>query len=268
MSEFDEFEQAGWERVASQYDESFGALTTQVIPFLLDAAHVREGTLTLDVCSGPGYASAAASARGANVIAVDFSTNMVRQASSKYPGIDFRQGDAQNLPLEDNFFEAVIMNFGVLHLAEPEKAMAEAYRVLLTGGWFAFTVWAKPQEAVAFDIVLNAIQSHGKLDVPLPPGPPFFRFSDSEESRSVLTRIGFHSVTIQTVLQIWDLKHPEHLMESMEEATVRTAGLLRAQTSEALDAIRSAVVDQAAKYREGDRIRLPMPAILVSAVKM
>src|SRR3989304_4314966 len=116
--EFHDFEQAGWEKVATQYDQSFGSLTTQVIPFLLDAAGVREGMHVLDICSGPGYVAAAAANRGANVVAVDFSANMVRQAQAKYPGIDFRQGNAQDLPLEDNLFDAVVMNFGLLHLAQ------------------------------------------------------------------------------------------------------------------------------------------------------
>jgi SAM-dependent methyltransferase len=267
-SEFHDFEQSGWESVANQYDESFGRLTTQVIPFLLDAAKVREGTHVLDVCSGPGYVAAAAVNRGAQVVAVDFSANMVRSAMAKYPGIDFRQGDAQDLPLEKDQFDAVVNNFGVLHLAHPEKALAEAYRVLRQGGRLAFTVWAVPEEAIAFGIVLEAVRSCGNVDVPLPPGPPFFRFSKPDEATAVLSGIGFHSISVQKVVQTWELLHAETLWQSMEEATVRTAGLLRAQTSEARDRIRKQIVEEAEKYREGDSIRLPMPAILISGVRM
>jgi hypothetical protein len=40
-------------------------------------------------------------------------------------------------------------------------------------------------------MVLKAIEEHVTTDVPLPPGPPFFRFSDWEESRRVLLDAGF-----------------------------------------------------------------------------
>ena len=46
----------------------------------------------------------------------------------------------------------------MLHLARPERAMTHAVRVLKPGGCFAFTVWAEPEEAVGFGIILKAVQ--------------------------------------------------------------------------------------------------------------
>ncbi|HEY7139531.1 MAG TPA: methyltransferase domain-containing protein, partial [Methylomirabilota bacterium] len=160
-----------------------------------------------------------------------------------------------------------VMSFGLLHLARPDQALAEAYRVLRRGGRVAFTVWARPEEAVAFGIVLGAIQRHGRLDVPLPPGPPFFRFSDAEESRRVLRGLGFEAPEVTVVPQVWRLGGADALFEVMRDSTVRTAGLLRAQTPEALEAIRTDVRETAGRYRRDDGVELPMPAVLSSAVK-
>ena len=65
---------------------------------------------------------------------------MVAQASAAYPRF-FREGDAEQLPYRDASFEYVACAFGLLHLQQPEQAMAEAWRVLRSGGRYSFTVW-------------------------------------------------------------------------------------------------------------------------------
>jgi hypothetical protein len=104
-----------------------------------------------------------------------------------------------------------------------------------------FTVWAKPDETVGFDLVLRAVETHGDMLVPLPKGPPFFRFSESEESSRTLREHGFVNPMIVKVPQLWRLPSPDALFEAMLEATVRTAGLLRGQTREALSLIQAAM---------------------------
>ena len=53
----------------------------------------------------------------------------------------------------------------------------------------------------------------------------------------------------------------------MRDGTVRTAGLLRAQTPEAQDAIRAEMREAVRAYQRGGGVELPMPAVLASAVK-
>jgi hypothetical protein len=48
---------------------------------------------------------------------------------------------------------------------------------------------------------------------------------------------------------------------------VRTAGLLRAQNPTVLEKIRDAIRAELAKYTKGDRVELPMPALVASGVK-
>ncbi len=159
------------------------------------------------------------------------------------------------------------MNFGLLHLGWPEQALLESCRVLRSGGRFGFTVWAKPEEAIGFGMVLRAIEAHGNLDVPLPPGPLFFRFSDPQESQRALLSAGFATPHIVKIPQAWRLSSPDALFEIMKEATVRTRGLLRAQSPEALKAIQGAIREAVMAYQKEGAIELPMPAILASALK-
>src|SRR5262245_60871608 len=200
---FKTFEHEGWEEVARPYRDAFSSLTVQSVAPLLDAVAVAPGLRLLDVACGPGDASAAAALRGAQVTGVDFAAAMVEQASRLHPGLTFRTGDAEALPFDDASFDAVIVNFGVLHFADPDRAIAGAFRVLAPGGRFAFTVWAPPEKCEGFAIVLRSIEQHGRLDVPLPEGPPFFRFADADECRRVLGKAGFTDTMVRELPMRW-----------------------------------------------------------------
>jgi SAM-dependent methyltransferase len=261
---FHEFEKAGWEHAADHYGDAFGALTSQTIPRLLMAAGVRRNARVLDVASGPGYVAAAAAEQGASVVGVDFSPEMVARAARTFPGIEFAEGDAEALAFPDASFDAVTINFGVLHLERPDAAIAEARRVLKPGGRCAFTVWATPDISVGFGIVLKAIETHGRMDVPLPAGPPFFRFADAAESTRSMQAAGLAEPRVETVALVWKLTAGGALFEAFLHGAVRTAALLRAQTPEAIEKIRQAITEGAERYRKGDTIALPMAAVLSS----
>ncbi len=264
---FREFEHSGWQAIPQRYHQAFGELTTQSIESLLDAAGVQNGTKVIDIATGPGYVAAAATRRGASVIGIDFSATMIAEAQRRNPDIEFREGDAEQLHLESDLFEAAVVNFGILHLGRPDQALVEACRVLRPGGRFGFTVWAKPEETVGFGIVLGAIAKHGNLNVPLPEGPPFFRFSEPDDCIRSLLAGGFQSPEVVKVAQVWRLPSIDSLFEFMKGSTVRTAGLLRAQKPEVLEQIRDAMRDESKQYRKGNGVALPMPAILASGMK-
>jgi SAM-dependent methyltransferase len=265
---FHDFEHAGWERASEYYGDAFGQLTMQTAEPLLDAAGVTGGTRLLDVCSGPGFMAVAASARGAIAVGLDFSAAMVALAQQRYPAITFREGDAEALPFDEGSFDAVVMNFGLLHLARPDTAIAEAHRVLRPGGRYALTVWAPPEEAVGFGMVLDAVREHGDPNVQLPEGPPFFRFSAADEFRATLERSGLTDVVVQTLPLAWRLTSPDAVFEALSKGGVRTAAVLRAQTPEALTAIRAAVRRKVEAYAKDGAYLVPMPAVLASGSKM
>jgi SAM-dependent methyltransferase len=274
---FKDFERRGWREVAERYDAAFVGATGQAIGPMLDAVGAGPGVRLLDVACGPGYGAAAAAARGAGVLGVDFAAEMVALAQRKWPAVEFREGDAEILDLPAAGFDAVIMNFGVLHLANPDSAIAECFRVLRPGaggaggGRFAFTVWEPPPATVPFAIVLEAVERHGVPDIGVPPGPPMFRFSDPHEARRVLGAAGFEHVRFQTLPITLALADPDALFRIMLDAGVRTSGLLKAQTPAALDKIREHMRGRVAAYRIGDRADeshvMPMPAVLITATK-
>lgn len=260
---FRQFEHQGWQEIATRYHDGFAAVTTQSIEALLDAANVTAGSRVLDAACGPGYVTAAAAPRGAIATGVDFSSEMVEEARRRYPGLDFREGDAERLSFAESQFDAALSNFGMLHLARPEAALQEAFRVLRPGGRVAFTVWDTPDKTIGFGIVIAAIQKHGDLNVPIPAGPPFFRFGDPEECKRSLAAAGFKSASVKQVPQVWRLESPGALFDVMYNGSVRNAALLRAQSPAVLEAIRSEI-RRGVEQHHGE---LPMPAVLAAAEK-
>jgi len=264
---FHDFERAGWERAAEYYGDAFGSLTEQTIGPLLKAAGVTSGARVLDVATGPGSVAAAAAALGARPVGIDFSPQMVALAREQHPSLVFEEGDAEALEFADARFDAVTINFGVLHLARPDAALTEARRVLVPGGRCAFTVWAKPEISVGFGIVLRAIERLGRMDVPLPEGPPFFRFSDPDESIRSMLAAGFVDPRVEQIPLVWKLSSASALYDAFANGAVRTAALLRAQNEDALVDIHTTIVEEASAYRRGEIVELPMAAVLTSAAK-
>ena len=266
---FSRFEHEGWERVADKYDAVWSSLTRQFIPFLVNAAEVKAGMSVLDVACGPGYVSNAVEKAGAIPKGIDFSEKMLAIAKSAFPDLFFIQGDAQNLPFEDAGFDRVLINFGLLHLSDPEKGCAEACRVLKSGGRFGFTVWAGPEENPGARIVNDAIEAHADLDVGLPEGPPHYLYGDRQECQRVLEEAGFdgNSMNYNTHTVEWRLPSASYFFEAERDAGVRTAGLFTRQSPETLDAIREAIENGIRRYARGSEIVLPMAARVVVVSK-
>ncbi len=266
---FKDFEHSGWEKVAEEYRRLWGNLTIKVVKRLLDAAGVSQGktVLVLDVATGPGYAAAAAADRGAQATGVDFSRAQIELARREYPSVKFDEGNMEALPYPDASFDAVVMNFGLLHSLRPEKVVKETFRVLKSGGRFAHTVWASPEISEGFRIVLGAIEKYGTMNVPLPPAQPYFRFSNKQESYDLLSRAGFSDLHFEVVPLVWRLSSADQMFQAFYQGAVRATVILRNQSKVAIDAIYPQVIKECKVFQRNDGLEVPMGAALARGSK-
>ena len=266
---FNRFEAAGWERSAAPYDAFFAGITSRLAGPVLDAVAAGDGTRLLDVATGPGYVAGAAAARGARVTAVDVSAAMVELAGRRHPEVEVRQGDAEALPFGDAAFDAVVCNFGVLHLGRPERAATEAARVTAPGGRVALTVWDVPARSRLIGVFVDAMAAAGAVPPPeLPAGPPFFRFADEAEFAALLTGAGYGDVVVATVAFLHAVPTAETLWEGVLAGTARTGPSIVAQPPEIRRAIRAAFDRLVAEYAAPDgALAVPVSVKLASGRK-
>jgi demethylmenaquinone methyltransferase / 2-methoxy-6-polyprenyl-1,4-benzoquinol methylase len=162
---------------------------------------VRSGDRVLDACCGTGDLAIGARRRGAVVVGLDFSAAMLERARRKDPGIEWVQGDALALPLEDASFDAATVGFGVRNVADLEAGLRELRRVLRDGGRLGILEITTPRGLLApfykvwFDRVVPRL---GKV---LPGGDAYTylpasvrRFPPPDELKALLERCGFGKV--------------------------------------------------------------------------
>ena len=264
---FKDIEHDGWLERAASYEFITPTTNQAIDPILGSFGDIRDKYL-LEVAPGPGHLSGRAASLGARVKAVDFAITMVEHAQAQYPDVAFHEGDAENLDFGDNQFDGVICAFGLLHLAHPERAIVEAFRVLKPGGRYTYAVWCPPEEGGDFfGFLMGTIQEHGDMNVDLPAAPPFFRFADPEQARSTLAQAGFHGHQLTTIPIVWRSAQPSDAVEVIYKATVRTRLIVDAQTDKAREAIHAALISGMEKFRVGDHFEIAFPAAMVTATK-
>jgi SAM-dependent methyltransferase len=113
---------------------------------------------------------------------------MIELARTLHPHLDFREGGAEELPLDSSSFDAVISGFAVGHFPRPERVLTEFARVLVPKGRVALSWWDGFGKSRINGIFFEAINELG-ISAPgaLPVGPAADRFSDPNELASVLS---------------------------------------------------------------------------------
>jgi ubiquinone/menaquinone biosynthesis C-methylase UbiE len=128
---------------AEAYDRFMGRYSVQLAPQLADFAGIEPGQRVLDVGCGPGALTGELVRRVGPeaVAAVDPSEPFVAAAKERHPSVDVRQASAEQLPFEDDVFDAALAQLVVHFMADPVAGLREMARVTRPGGVVAVCVW-------------------------------------------------------------------------------------------------------------------------------
>ena len=185
------------------------------------------------------------------------------------PGVVFTRGDAQNLPYDDNSFDAVACNFGMMHIPDQPKALGEAARVLKPGGMFSMTSWVGPEASDAFRLIFANARANMPEGISPPPQPDLFVYGRPADSAGLLRTVGL-AVLRHEILQLaWDLESAEELFDIFLNGTVGARITLMSLDAEGRSKVAEAVstaVESDYRSEQGYRVPAPVAHILASPI--
>lgn len=153
-----------WGAEAGVWSETFEPITRPLFEQVHDELGTGGGTRLLDAGCGSGLALQIAAGRGAEVAGIDAAAGMLAIARERNRDAELHEGDLEELPWDDDRFDAVTAFNSVQYAADPIAALRELRRVAAKGAPVALTTWAAAERCES-RVVFAAI---GGL---LPPPP-------------------------------------------------------------------------------------------------
>lgn len=193
--------------IPQNYDTFLGPLLFEFTAADM-AARVASATSgpvkVLEIACGTGISTrhlAGALPEESTILATDLNQAMLDHAAGvngNLKGVSYSQADALDLPLDDESFDAVVCQFGIMFFPDRHKGMSEMSRVLKAGGTLALNVWDSLERNRAALIADRAIKQCFETDPPdflqLP-----FGLHNREEALGLFRRCGYAEVCAEVV---------------------------------------------------------------------
>lgn len=197
---------AYYEAITDAYDDWSSGIHRRLAARLVEVAGPLPGERLLDVGCGTGLVCQLASewmGVSGEVIGVDIARRLLQVAARRAASrVRFLHVPAEALVFSDLTFDVVTMGDALPYLADPQRALEEAHRVLRRGARIAVSVLDRalttPAEAV-FRILLADLERRSPVVVPRPPGDRS-RFGEPEVLARLLRAAGF--VDVATTLMV------------------------------------------------------------------
>jgi SAM-dependent methyltransferase len=216
---------------------------------LAEAADLRPGQRVLDVASGNGNTSLAAARRFGDVTGIDYVPMLLDQARKRAEAeglaVDFREGDAEDLPFEEASFDAVLSTLGVMFAPDQDKAAEELLRVCKPGGTIGMANW------VPDGYVGDLFRTIGKYVQPPAGLKPPFRWG-TEEGLDELLDGGIGSLQTRRCTFVWRFPSARDHVEFMRGYYGPLNKAFGALDEEGQDALEQDLISLAERYNRSE----------------
>ena len=149
---------------AEAYESKFvPAIFGEWAPHLVQAAGVAPGQSVLDVACGTGVVAREAADRmggRGRVVGLDLNQGMLTVAGRLRPDIEWRQGDAAELPFDAGSFDVVLCQAALMFFPDRVAALREMARVAVDGGTVAVQVWDRLEAQAGYEPFFEIVVRH------------------------------------------------------------------------------------------------------------
>lgn len=154
---------------------------------LIELLAPKKGESILDLGCGTGDLAKKLFDAGVNLVGVDYSPNMILEAKSKYPAINFNVADATNLEFNHEF-DGVFSNATLHWVKPPQQALHSIYKSLIKGGRFVAEFGGKGNVQTITDEIVRQIKQSG-IDYNMEQFPWYY--PSIGEYTSLMEKVGF-----------------------------------------------------------------------------
>lgn len=164
------------------------------------AADLDPDHRVLDVACGTGVLTREVASRlndPGQVTGIDSNPGMLSVSMEHSKAIEWKQGSAEDLPFQDQRFDAVLCQFGLMFFSNRVKAIREMTRVLAPGGRLVLTVWDAIENIPAYSRSISAIEKYAGSKAREVLNSPF-ELGDADVLRATFREAGISDITIAT----------------------------------------------------------------------
>ena len=237
---------------------------------LVDRVAIQPDDRVLDVACGTGIVSRCVGERlgtDGTVIGLDLNERMLEVASAAgsavQPQIEWRRGDATDLPFPAEHFDVVCCQQALQFFDDPAAALDEMYRVLEPGGRLGVSVWRPLSFNPGYVALADAFERHvGDTAATMMRSP--FPAWNGETFRSFARDVGFDTFTI--TIEIGSVRYPSvEAFVRREAASSPLADSLSELEQEVQEAIVRDVRESIETYIDDVGIVSPMESYVLTA---
>ncbi|MGB3736926.1 MAG: methyltransferase domain-containing protein [Ilumatobacter sp.] len=177
------------------------ALFRQWAEPVLDSASVQTGLSVLDVACGTGALARESRGRvgsSGSVTGLDAAPGMLAVAEQLAPGVRWIEGDACELPFDDDEFDVVMCQFGLMFFADPVQAIREMLRCTKPAGNVTVAVWDALERSAAYPTSVELLDRRAGSDAANALRAPFV-MGDPDDLRALFESAGASAVSINTL---------------------------------------------------------------------
>jgi SAM-dependent methyltransferase len=189
---------------------------------VLDETGAGDGKALLDVGCGAGMAAQLARGRGASVSGLDATEALIEVARERVPDGDFRVGEMEQLPFDDDGFDVVVGFNSFQFAANPANALREAGRVTKEDATIAVATWGRPEQCEAGSV----LKASSELAPPPPRGAPGpFALSEPGALEGFVEQAGLSPRKSADVECVWRYPDLDTALRGLTSAGPATAAI-------------------------------------------